>query len=116
MSTAAERETTSNILPAQLLVNLLCSRTRAAVKEATSEARKMGPNEYYSTWLARMKMEMVWRSTTCVLIVLHSKLTHDFSGSCGGLSWKPRLEKQISLHRAILQTNQSYDKDVALVP
>jgi hypothetical protein len=46
-------------MPAQLSVDYLCSRARAATLEARSEARRNGPLVYYAIWLGRMKMEMV---------------------------------------------------------
>ena len=59
MSTESSPTTTSLTLSGQLLLNLLCSRARATIKEATSDHRKTGPSNYYKVWRARMKMEMV---------------------------------------------------------
>jgi hypothetical protein len=52
-------DTASMPTSTHVFLNLLTSRARAACKEATSDRRKSGPEEYYSIWLSRIRLEMV---------------------------------------------------------
>jgi hypothetical protein len=43
----------------QAVVDYLCSRARAATLEAKRPHRQSGLDQYYHTWKARMKTELV---------------------------------------------------------
>lgn len=46
-------------IPANLCVMYICSRARAAVNEAKTDIRKLGPDSYYTFWKARMNLDLV---------------------------------------------------------
>lgn len=46
-------------VPGTLCVIYICSRARAALFEAKTDARTQGPDSYYSFWLARMNVDLV---------------------------------------------------------
>jgi hypothetical protein len=72
-------------IPSQNMLNLLCSRARAALREATSAARQSGPDSYYDAWHYRLAMEMVRH----VLDAISTLDLHDVgpSGGWRDLPW-----------------------------
>ena len=88
----------------QNMLNLFCSRARAALMEATSAARQSGPDSYYDVWHYRLAMEMVCPRT-------HPNAESSFSlassGSSGDLPWRGNPKIQIPLRSAIFETNAS---------
>ena len=72
-------------IPSQNMLNLLCSRAQAALREAISEARQSGPDSYYDAWHYRLVMEMVRH----VLAAISTLDLHDVgpSGGWRDLPW-----------------------------
>lgn len=82
------------MISGQILLNLLCSRARAAIMEATSDEKQSGPAEYYGIWKARMKLEMVGN-------------TNRYSGQL--ISWSDQKEvMEVFLGNAILRNKYYY--------